>query len=229
MERGQFTFYRSFFVAISRIRKKSARADIYDAVCRYALDGILPDMDKLEDAPAIVFDLIRPVLDAGIRRTGVYKEKKKNAGNQHIRNFAEQCSNNIATLSEHCCDIVVNEGEIEKEVEKENEIEIENECYTPEAFDVFWKAYPKKVNKAAARRAFAKVTVSLETLTRAVAKQKLSAQWQSDGGRYIPYPATWLNQRRWEDELPPDTKVPMGASGVLGEAELENIRRLLAE
>lgn len=31
---------------------------------------------------------------------------------------------------------------------------------------------------------------------------KRSADWQRDGGRFIPYPATFLSQRRWEDELP---------------------------
>ena len=33
--------------------------------------------------------------------------------------------------------------------------------------------------------------------------QKLSRQWQKDGGQYIPNPATWLNQGRWEDEAGP--------------------------
>ena len=31
-------------------------------------------------------------------------------------------------------------------------------------------------------------------------RQKDSVQWQRDGGKYIPHPSTWLNQRRWEDE-----------------------------
>lgn len=29
-----------------------------------------------------------------------------------------------------------------------------------------------------------------------------SSDWQKDGGKYIPYPSTWLNGRRWEDEGP---------------------------
>ena len=36
----------------------------------------------------------------------------------------------------------------------------------------------------------------------AIEKQKQSAQWQDNGGQFIPHPSTWLNQRRWEDELP---------------------------
>ena len=34
----------------------------------------------------------------------------------------------------------------------------------------------------------------------ALAKQKESDQWKSDSGKFIPNPATWINQRRWEDE-----------------------------
>ena len=32
--------------------------------------------------------------------------------------------------------------------------------------------------------------------------QAKSEQWQADGGKFIPYPATWLNRQGWLDELP---------------------------
>lgn len=41
--RTQFTFYESFFKAVSRIKKKADRADAYDAIYRYALYGDLPE------------------------------------------------------------------------------------------------------------------------------------------------------------------------------------------
>jgi hypothetical protein len=47
--------------------------------------------------------------------------------------------------------------------------------------------------------------VTLEVLLDAIEKHKQSAQWQKDGGQYIPHPATWLNQQRWEDEILPGT------------------------
>ena len=28
----------------------------------------------------------------------------------------------------------------------------------------------------------------------------ISKEWQRDSGQYIPYPTSWLNQRRWEDD-----------------------------
>lgn len=100
------------------------------------------------------------------------------------------------------------------------------------AFDEFWKAYPRKVGKEAARKAFAKAQVDLGTILSAVEAQKRSAQWQKDGGQYIPNPATWLNQGRWEDEVPPertDHKIPYGSAGEapLGSLERDAVARML--
>lgn len=69
------------------------------------------------------------------------------------------------------------------------------------AFDRFWDEYPKKVGKEAARRAFDKVKVPVDVLVAAIAQQKRSQQWQKENGRFIPNPATWLNQGRWEDDV----------------------------
>ena len=44
--------------------------------------------------------------------------------------------------------------------------------------------------------------VPLETLLSAVEKQKKSEQWTKNDGQFIPNPSTWLNQGRWDDELP---------------------------
>lgn len=70
-----------------------------------------------------------------------------------------------------------------------------------EKFEEWWACYPRKVGKEAARRAFAKVKVDVQILIDAVELQKGSEQWTKENGRYIPNPATWLNQGRWEDEV----------------------------
>lgn len=71
------------------------------------------------------------------------------------------------------------------------------------SFDVFWKAYPKKVGKDDARKSFDKRkpdAALVIAILRAVEQQKSSPGWLKDGGQYIPNPATWLNQGRWQDE-----------------------------
>lgn len=69
-------------------------------------------------------------------------------------------------------------------------------------FEEFWKAYPKKVGKDGARKAFEKRKVTEVLLTQmcnAINAQSRSAAWLKDGGQFIPNPATWLNQGRWQD------------------------------
>ena len=76
---------------------------------------------------------------------------------------------------------------------------------TPQGgFEEFWKAYPKKQGKAGAEKAFIKLSPPdelLDTMLKAIASQAKSEQWLKDSGQYIPYPATWLNGKRWEDEI----------------------------
>lgn len=74
---------------------------------------------------------------------------------------------------------------------------------TDEQFERFWAAYPRKRSKATAYKTWQKIKPDqplLNTILHALEQQKLSAQWQRDNGQYIPYPATWLNGGRWEDE-----------------------------
>lgn len=78
---------------------------------------------------------------------------------------------------------------------------------TPVAEDLFpkfWKLYPNKKGKTAAEKAWKKlkVTDDLFTLiTQGLAKQCASQAWTKDKGEFIPHPATWLNGKRWEDEV----------------------------
>lgn len=70
-------------------------------------------------------------------------------------------------------------------------------------FAIFWAAYPRKVAKQAAWKAWARLHPTEDLLTVMLAKlreQAVSVQWQKDGGQFIPHPSTWLNQGRWEDE-----------------------------
>lgn len=71
-------------------------------------------------------------------------------------------------------------------------------------FDEFWKAYPRHVAKANAVKAWAKTGADdSQALTDSIiadVKQRLDGEWRGKDMQYIPHPATYLNQRRWEDE-----------------------------
>ncbi len=71
------------------------------------------------------------------------------------------------------------------------------------AFQEFWNVYPKKVGKVSAFKAWQKIkpdTATRDRVRSALDWQILSEQWQRDNGQFIPNPATWLNQGRWDDE-----------------------------
>lgn len=77
------------------------------------------------------------------------------------------------------------------------------EKYHSNLFDEFWKAYPRRVGKADAIKAWKKLKPDesiLATMIVAINKQRQTEQWQNE--KFIPYPASWLNGRRWEDEIP---------------------------
>lgn len=69
-------------------------------------------------------------------------------------------------------------------------------------FDTFWSAYPRKVAKDDARKAFDKRKPDgemLDMILAAIEKQSKLEAWTKDGGKFIPHPATWLNGGRWQD------------------------------
>ena len=73
---------------------------------------------------------------------------------------------------------------------------------SPDGFARFWSAYPKKVGRPAAEKAFraAKLNGHLPDVLADIEAKSGSDGWRKDGGQFVPNPATYLNQRRWEDE-----------------------------
>lgn len=115
MDRTQFTFYASFYKAISRIKDDAARAKAYDAICQYALYGTEEDIDSLPDMAAIAYELIKPNLDASRKKAenGKLGGKNKQSKSKTEANGKQEQK--------------ANKKEKEKENKKENEIEEENE------------------------------------------------------------------------------------------------------
>jgi len=70
------------------------------------------------------------------------------------------------------------------------------------SFLEFWSAYPKKVSKPDALKAWKKIKPDEELKNKiisAIDRAKQSKDWTKDDGQFIPYPASWLNAARWED------------------------------
>ena len=167
---------------------------------RYAKEGSEPEMTGNE---RFLFPVFKAQIDEDIK---VYDTKVANGsrGGRPVsavkpeetgrnRNKPEETENNLTEPK--ITEIAKKEERRYKKEEQEKGI----------LFEKFWEAYPKRVAKAAARVEFVKLKPTeelLATMLEAIGKQKESAQWKEAGGQYIPYPKTWLHNRRWEDDLP---------------------------
>lgn len=67
-------------------------------------------------------------------------------------------------------------------------------------FLMFWKAYPRRIGKGAAYKAWNKVNKEAEKIMEGVRLFSELCIKKRTEEKYIPHPSTWLNERRWEDE-----------------------------
>jgi hypothetical protein len=114
---------------------------------------------------------------------------------QGVRQQKQQQGNNKPTTGQQ-------QADTNKNVKNDKNVRIKEK--NTDGFLKFYSAYPKKVAKVEAEKSFNKINPDDELLDKiilAVSKQSQTDQWKKDGGKYIPMPSTWLNQRRWEDEV----------------------------
>lgn len=72
------------------------------------------------------------------------------------------------------------------------------------AFSEFWALYPRKTSKIAAERAWTKIVKGVDPAEIIAAVPAAVAQWKREQRPLdkVPYPATWLNDGAWQDEIP---------------------------
>jgi len=73
----------------------------------------------------------------------------------------------------------------------------ENQASPPDRFEEWWKAYPRRVGKGAARKAYASALrkTSAEALLAALVGYPFDRDM-----KFVPHPSTWLNGERWTDD-----------------------------
>lgn len=186
--RGQFTFYRSFWDAIRKL-KKADRLSAFEAICAYALDG--DEIPKTESADAL-FILIKPVLDTASRKSEGSKTRarqRKDPGKTPARQEKDPGM----------------EGEIEKEkeieIEKELEIESEGENDSSPPIEGHTRAAAKKSRQREDRHKYGEFGwVRLTDEERARLVMDLGAEETDRCIRYIDEAAQSSgNKNKWKD------------------------------
>lgn len=83
-----------------------------------------------------------------------------------------------------------------------------------ERFEAFWSAYPKKVARADALKAFGKALKAADSDTLIAGAMRYAAEQHGKDPTYTKHPATWLNKGCWTDEpappRPPSAPAPRG-------------------
>lgn len=131
----------------------------------------------------------------------IYKNNNKNIyahlENEQVYSHEDDIQKENDSLSSNTIKQETKNKAIKKQNKELNELQ-------EKQFDKFWQAYPKKVSKKQAQKSWKKINPSLELfekILKALEMVKQTEQWKKDNGKYVPYPATWLNQERWTDEI----------------------------
>ena len=84
---------------------------------------------------------------------------------------------------------------------KSSPLAISHKPLADAGFDEFWELYPNKQKKPRALAAWCKATLNTKAsdITDGLRLWSGSDDWRVEGGRFVPHPATFLNERRWED------------------------------
>jgi DNA-binding transcriptional ArsR family regulator len=153
-------------------------------LCEMTDRSVRKQIDFLQQAGLVeVIERKRP---NGSQTSNAYRLKMDNNGRKNIPGDME----NISTPSR-------------KIIPTHNPVNNNLVNLTLYTFDEAWTAYPRKIGKAAARKAWEKATAKVSP---DVLSAKLAEYVDSLAGadpRYIPHLATWLNGERWEDEVAP--------------------------
>jgi hypothetical protein len=160
------------------------RGRLFTSLLIYARTGEAPQLGGNE---RFLFPMMRAQIDRDNSAMDSLSDARSEAGRKGAE--AKQANARFAKQNKQMQDLP---SKTSKDKDKDN---------SASPFELFWAAYPRKVGKQAAKKAFSKVSVPVKTLIDAVNSQKNSEQWRRDNGQYIPNPATWLNQGRWDDVL----------------------------
>lgn len=241
--RQQFTFYESFFKAICRIKKKADRADAYDIICNYALNQIEPDLESVSDSVAIVFDLLRPVLEKANA-----KAKNGEKGGTKLKANGKQAESKPKAIEKQTASYIEGDVEVEREVEEEvediippTEVRAEPEAASPPPVcriilndKSLYPITQADVDKWAGL--YPAVDILAELRKMAGWSDANPSKRKTKGGiqRFIN---GWLAKEQDRSGSAPAApvsrwgkpEIPKGASGKLGEAEMEAIRRVLEQ
>ena len=160
------------------------------AIFMYAEKKIIPEFD--DGMVKMAFSFIKSRIDLDLEKWNKTREKRSEAG----RKGGKQTQANQAN------DSLVKQTQANQAVNVNDNVNVnvnDNVINIPPISPKGDK--PKKSNALKAWKKLKPNDDLVREILSALEKQKQSSQWQKDNGQFIPYPTTWLNGKRWEDDL----------------------------
>ena len=197
------------------IEQTSALSDaekgrLFIAILEYARSGLIPEDGGRE---SLVFPIFKAIIDREAEISAIRSENGAKGGKPAEASESKAKQNEASESKAKQNEASESKAKPTKDIRHKTE-DIrhkteDNKGITPippcDGFDVFWKVYPRHTAKETAVKAWKKLNPPKELqekIVTAVKDYAASPQWKKDNGQYIPHPATFLNQRRWEDEVP---------------------------
>lgn len=183
--RESIIIYRSFYDAIKEL-EPTDQAEVWKAIFEY---GLNKNEIEISGLPSIIFKLIKPQLDANMRK---YENGTKGGRPKKLNETKVKPNNNL------------NETKVKPNVnDNVNDNENVNVNYNDntEFLDI-WSLYGKVGNKTTAMAKYNRLTKKEKESVKEHIPRYIKNHFDNDKQEFIPHFTTYLNQRRWEDDLP---------------------------
>ncbi len=171
---------------------------LFRMMLAYAETGEEPE--RFEGNERFLWPVTRQQIDLTIEKAGVLRVNGLKGGRPKAAGMTMETKENQTEANETRPNQTEADESRNNKVKK-SKVNIESVCEAD--FAVFWSEYPNRVKKQDALKAWRQVYLPEEMpgIMEGLKRWKRSDQWTRDGGRYVPYPATWLRARQWEDEV----------------------------
>lgn len=232
-EREGYYFHRSFWESIELMNEKDQLA-LFKAITTFALNGTEPE--KLSNNQKAAWVLIKPVLAKGRTKAANGKRGGSKTKAKPKQTGSKTEGDSSLFLSDK--GLGSNSNELRLGTSDEGVNDSAGGALSDGAlFTSFWNAYPESArsDREGAWEAWKKLNPTpdmAEKIMGFLGHWKASKRWTDDGGAFIPAPKNFLNpDKSYLRTIPAPAKQapPKGASGELGEWEMEAIRRVLSE
>lgn len=191
--RESMIIYRSFYDAIKELEPLH-QAEVWKAIFEYGLNNT---QIELKGLPATIFTLIKPQLEANIRK---YENGQKGGRPKKQKETKTKPNNN---LTESKTKANVNDN-VNNNV-NEN-VNLNDTANDNNEFVYVWSLYGKIGNKTTALAKYNRLTKKEKETIKEHIPRYIKNHIDNDKKDFIPHFTTYLNQRRWEDDLPYKSK-----------------------